>query len=350
MARPRHDHASKLLFSRRELVADLIRGYVDPTAAAGMDLRTLERCNGTYIAPDLRERRNDLVWRARSRHGWIYVYLLIEFQSTVDRFMAVRLLAYVALLWQDLIDQGQVTGAGRLPPVLPIVLYNGDRPWSAPTELKELLAPAPSFLAQYQPNARHLFLDENRAATSHELGVRNVVAAVFALEQTADPKAHYRLIRQLRIWLRDRPDLKVAIGTWYAEAVAPTGLLARRPGATLSLDKVEPMMATRMKQWFDQRMEAIHAEAIAKGLAKGEAKGLAKGEAKGLAKGTAKGIALGRIRTFLDLVRSGALTPADARAAVRSLRKSRAMSRDEAKAVLARLSSGRRRLLPRLLS
>ena len=35
-----------------------------------------------------------------------YLYLLIEFQSKVDRFMAVRMLGYVSLLYQDLIRQG----------------------------------------------------------------------------------------------------------------------------------------------------------------------------------------------------------------------------------------------------
>ncbi|HBL27467.1 MAG TPA: hypothetical protein DD490_11585 [Acidobacteria bacterium] len=31
----------------------------------------------------------------------VYVYILIEHQSRVDRFMAVRLMAYIALLYQD---------------------------------------------------------------------------------------------------------------------------------------------------------------------------------------------------------------------------------------------------------
>jgi hypothetical protein len=31
------------------------------------------------------------------------VYLLLEFQSTVDPFMAVRIMVYLGLLYQDLI-------------------------------------------------------------------------------------------------------------------------------------------------------------------------------------------------------------------------------------------------------
>lgn len=47
------------------------------------------------------------------------VYLLIEFQSSIDRFMAVRIMGYVALLCQDLIRQKAFGPTGRLPPVLP---------------------------------------------------------------------------------------------------------------------------------------------------------------------------------------------------------------------------------------
>lgn len=49
----------------------------------------------------------------------------LEFQTTVDRYMAVRLLACVSLLYQGLIQARQLPVSGKLPPVVPIVLYNG---------------------------------------------------------------------------------------------------------------------------------------------------------------------------------------------------------------------------------
>ncbi len=61
-------------------------------------------------------------------------YLLIEFQSSVDKYMALRMMVYQGLLYQDLIRQGAVLSEGRLPPVLPIVLYNGSQRWTAATE------------------------------------------------------------------------------------------------------------------------------------------------------------------------------------------------------------------------
>ncbi|WP_148087268.1 Rpn family recombination-promoting nuclease/putative transposase, partial [Pigmentiphaga humi] len=68
----------------------------------------------------------DMLWRVRSRHGdWVYVYLLLEFQSRSDPYMALRALTYVGLEYEDILRHKGAQGDGRLPPMLPIVLYNG---------------------------------------------------------------------------------------------------------------------------------------------------------------------------------------------------------------------------------
>ena len=73
----------------------------------------------------LRVSIQDRVWRVRLRDRWLYVLVLLEFQSAVDRTMAVRILAYTALLYQDLLR----ASSDPLPPVLPIVLYDGSERW-----------------------------------------------------------------------------------------------------------------------------------------------------------------------------------------------------------------------------
>ena len=94
------------------MVADLLRGFVHEPWVGQLDLSSLEPVSGSYVSDNLREREEDIVWRARRGDGWIYVYLLLEFQSTVDRYMAVRLLTYVGLLYQDLIKAGATTAEG----------------------------------------------------------------------------------------------------------------------------------------------------------------------------------------------------------------------------------------------
>ena len=96
------------------------------------------------------------MWRVRlqgQREAWLYLLAMLEFQSTDDRYMAVRILVYTGLLYQDLIRRGALGPDGRLPPVLPIVLYNGRNRWSAPVEVGDLIAPVQEALAQGQMRA-----------------------------------------------------------------------------------------------------------------------------------------------------------------------------------------------------
>jgi predicted transposase YdaD len=89
-----HDHSYKLLFSHSAMVADLLRGFVREEWVQKLDFSSLERVGDAFVTDDLREREDDLVWRVRLEKEWLYVYLLIEFQSTIDRFMAVRIQVY----------------------------------------------------------------------------------------------------------------------------------------------------------------------------------------------------------------------------------------------------------------
>jgi len=78
-----HDHGYKLLFSHREVMADLLRGFVAAEWVHAVDVTTLERVHSSHVSDDLRGREGHIIGRARWQGGWVYIYLLVEFQSTV---------------------------------------------------------------------------------------------------------------------------------------------------------------------------------------------------------------------------------------------------------------------------
>ena len=105
------------------MVEALLKGFVKEEWVKELDFTTLDKVNGSYVSDDLRGRADDIVWRVRWGEDWLYVYILMEFQSTVDPWMAVRIMTYVGLLYQDLIRSKQFVTHGpdgrKLPPVLP---------------------------------------------------------------------------------------------------------------------------------------------------------------------------------------------------------------------------------------
>ena len=210
-----HDSSNKLLFSHPAMVADLLTGFVREDWVAELDFTTLEKWPGSYVSDDLRPRADDVVWRVRWRERWLYVYLLLEFQSEPDPFVAVRMLVYVGLLYQDLIRTGQRTPAGHLPPVPPLVLYNGRPRWTAATEMAALIEPPPAGLERYQPCLRYLLVEENRYGEAELAPLRNLSAALFRLENSRGPADLQRVVATLVEWLRapEQASLRRAFAT-----------------------------------------------------------------------------------------------------------------------------------------
>jgi predicted transposase/invertase (TIGR01784 family) len=287
-----HDNGYKRLFSHPEMVADLLRGFVREDWVRDLDFSTLERVSGSYVTPKLRSRESDVVWRVRWKQDrWLYVYLLIEFQSTVDPFMALRVMVYVGLLYQDLVQHRQLTVAGRLPPVLPLVLYNGQAPWGASRELAELIERVPGGLEQYRPQLRYCLLDEVRIASSDLESLRNLAAALFRLEQSQGPEDIQRVVGALIEWLQepDLLELRRSFTIWLLEVLLP----ARVPGTVIpqvtDLQEVKSMLAERVVEWTEQWKH----EGLEKGLEQGRKEGRIEERREALQK--ARGVLLGEL-------------------------------------------------------
>src|SRR6266581_3500800 len=192
-----HDASYKLLFSHARMVEDLLHGFVHEAWVRDLDWTTLERVSDSQISDDLRSRRDDLVWRVRWGPDWLYLYLLLEFQSTVDAYMAVRVLVYVGLLYE----------------------------------------------ARY---------------TERELApLRNLVAALCRLENSREPEDMQRVLGRLIDWLRAPEDdsLRQAFTVWLRRVLLP----ARLPGVEIpevhDLVEMHTMLAERVVEWTQRWKE-----------------------------------------------------------------------------------------------
>jgi predicted transposase YdaD len=261
------DASYKTLFAAPEVVRDLIMGFIPDEWLHGLDYRTLERVSGSYVTDDLRDRADDIVWRVKVGEEWVYLYILIEFQSTVDAWMAVRIMTYVGLLYQDLIRQKQVLPERRLPPVLPIVLYNGPGRWTAATDVADLIPKPPGLLARHLPQLKYLLIDENQYAATDLAAMKNLVAAAIRFERPDSAAALMTLIETVNGWLEGQPELKRTFALWIR------AMVLRHSRNRLVLPKVRDLKELKMTltDRFDAWARDYEQKGIEKGIEKGEA-------------------------------------------------------------------------------
>ena len=180
------DLSYKEFFSEAKNVEDLITGYVDKAFVSELDFSTLERCNADFVRKEAGERHDDMIWRLKYNNQWLYVYIILEFQSNVDYSMPVRIMSYMAELWLNLLNNSNTEYAKshKIPPILPIVLYNGVEDWDAALNVADILQDK----SVNGISVEYYLIDEihpeKNKKNALEDGIFNCVTALIQIERT----------------------------------------------------------------------------------------------------------------------------------------------------------------------
>lgn len=291
-----HDRAYRRFFQDRRMVIDLLRGFLDAEWVEHLDFRTLRQISDVLISAELERRNADSIWHGQWKGRYkgkapVYIFLALEFQSTPDPWMPIRILLYLALLYDRLVASGELAPGNPLPPILPLVLYNGSAAWTTPTDISEMVAQVPG-LEAFRPSLRYLLIDEKNFPPAKLEDLPNRVAALFQLEQSAGPEDLTRGIRRVLELLPHQDDpLRPVFTTWLRHVLLPS----RAPGAEIpevdDLERFQTMLEESVLNWTEQwKLEGLE-------------KGLKKGRREGRREGLEKGIRKGRREEARDLVR-----------------------------------------------
>jgi len=135
----------------------------------------------------------------------IYIYVLFEFQTTVDRQMPVRLVNYemkfILETWNDL---------KTVPPILPIVVYIGQTEWNVSTKFQDLIDNPIPALEKYLVHFEHLLIDVNKFDKRKLVQMRNAAGRLFYIERLTKEdieKDRNLIIEILKIELGEAGDI-----------------------------------------------------------------------------------------------------------------------------------------------
>ena len=276
------------MFSYPELVQQLIEGFAPPEIAALMDFSTLQLESGHYITPLFEEKREDLVWSVQAhwqgRRQTLYLYLLIEFQSRIDQTMPLRLMHYVAGFYSHLLKTKQTTARRGLPPVFPIVLYNGLARWSVQQDIFSLIKPeVPDILRAYQPRLRYYLIDEGAYSDEQLEATENTVSGVFSIEKASHSKAQMeRVVARMVHLIQQEPHkerIDKVVTRWLKRHFHRLGD-THNWERIHSLSEDHAMITENLKTWAEKERAEGMQQGIQQGIQKGIQKGIQQGYQK----------------------------------------------------------------------
>ena len=227
-----HDKSYKKLFTHPEMIKDLLEGFVDAPFVKELDFSTAEKYNSEFTSQkNLQRRASDIVWKIKHKkeEQWLYIYILLEFQSKPDPSMALRMMSYMSLLYLELYETKQFvkdakTAYPKLPPILPLVLYNGKVRWHKALDVNDLIVESPLGLAPYRPHLRYCLIDEGAYDDRVLAELKNLVAALFRLENSQGEEEIYAVLHSLGQWLAspEQLALQLSFTTWIDEVLFPS--------------------------------------------------------------------------------------------------------------------------------
>lgn len=285
----RHDAAYKRLFSHAELVADLLRACLEDGLSRTLDYASLERVDASSVDEKLHQRHADVIWKLRlGEEGWLYVYLLLEFQSKPDRSMPFRMLQYVVGCYDQLRRSGALPERDLLPPVLPVVLYRGNDRWKGPLMLSGLRPRLSPLLEAFQPQLTALLIDEAEHLGDPGSPVRNLAQAIFRIEHAESAEAVEQVLADLQVLLQsvDRHAVRQSVLIWLTRAYLPTRMPDVEWERIVELAEVPEMVSRRHLTW----VEIWKRDAVEEGLQEGRQVGLQEGRQVGLQEGRQVGL------------------------------------------------------------
>jgi predicted transposase YdaD len=195
MALPVSDRLFRSSFSTPETARDLARNLLPPSYQQLIENARVSVDTKSYIEAKLREQVTDLLVRFDRRAGGeaLYLYVLVEHKSRPERWTTFQLLGYMLAVWGDLLKR-EGPEPKSLPPIVPVVLYQGAQQWSFPRAFEALVDPNPGDeeAPPHTPRFEPLFVNlQGLADDKLHGGVRTVVALLFLkyLARRIDQKA-----------------------------------------------------------------------------------------------------------------------------------------------------------------
>lgn len=285
-----HDTGYKELFSHPEFVEALLDGFVPRPISQLLDYRTLTSQPNHYITPLFDEKIEDAVWSVQFKPDnnkgltqTLYLYILLEFQSNVDKTMPLRMLHYSAAFYHQLLKENKRTSRHWLPAVFPVVLYNGKPSWTPPTRMLDMLQPVPEFLQRFQPQLDYHLVDVKDCLPAHNGSHDNLLQLVFNIENALTAKDMQRVAQDIAYAARNHPDrerIDRILVRWFKRFLHHNRITINLD-AVNQLEEIPPMLADRVDSWFEQWKK--------EGLQQGREEGMQQGIKQGMQQGQQQG-------------------------------------------------------------
>ena len=152
-----------------------------------------------------------------------------------------------------------------LPPVFPLVLYNGNQKWNASTNIQDLILDS-KIDNLYIPNFSYYLIAENEYSTEDLMKIENAVSAVFMLENATAKDLKNSFTKIVNLIRKEPQDVIINLERWFLNFVGKDiGSQDKIKEEFSEIKEVTSMLATTIEEI---RMDGVN-QGISQGISQG---------------------------------------------------------------------------------
>jgi predicted transposase/invertase (TIGR01784 family) len=285
-----HDAFVRHSFENPLVLQEFCSNYLPRSVAEQIEINKVRLDHDSFVDKNLKEHLSDLLINAPLRNSsTAKIYILFEHKSGDERFVMLQLLRYMVQIWQKELAAQKSVSSYCLTPIIPLILYHGDKQMTAPVEFSELIKAVPE-MERYTPRfSAHLLdlsvIDENDLSG----GVR-IFSVMNMLQIIRSSRLNDRLPEIVKALdtISEQQDVLSIIRTILFYALSGSDKVTEA-AVTRTVQQIRnggEIMNTLVKKWVDQGFR----KGVEEGIEKGIEKGIRKGREEGFEKGIEKGI------------------------------------------------------------
>ena len=240
----------------------MLEGFIDEPFVRRIDFGTLREEKTNTISDDEKERESDAIGSVRVGDTRLYIYILIEFQRTVDPWMPLRFSRYVQRFY-DVWQKNHAASEG-LPPILPVLLYNGRHKWTAKRSLQQMVHKQIS--PKYILSLHYLPIIIRGISRKKLARIHNGVSAIFLAEKLDEKHLDETINEIVDIKKTEFPEAKAAIAGWFRSYFQLAGTPDQIVTVLEDTGRTRSMLETTIEKWKQKGVE--------EGLERGRQEGL----------------------------------------------------------------------------
>ena len=218
-----HDKGYKRIFSIKKHFLHFIKKYIALEWMMDLKEEDLELIDKEFITDQFDTYESDLVYKVYTKESVVYLFFLLELQSYNDFTMPFRLLVYMTAIWLDHFkncDKNKRSQKGyRLPAIMPIVLHNSERNWTASCKFSQMISNAELF-GKYVVDFEYALVSVNTLTESKISNSNTLIDNIFLADKKRTRQDWTDGIAELmhRIRAMDTNDLNEWI-TWFSNVI-----------------------------------------------------------------------------------------------------------------------------------